>query len=135
MVAGSSVVPAAAHTLIQHFKETGRNPEYYDCIVSGDLGKYGSQLLRILCKEEGVCLGANYFDCGGEIFGDDKKRYQGGSGAGCGASMFNSYIYHKLRKGEFRRVLFMPTGALMSKDSSLQGESIPSIAQAICIEN
>lgn len=132
---GAAMAPAAAHTLIRHFSETGRNPDYYDCIVSGDLGKYGSELLRMLCKEEGIYLGAKYFDCGAVIYGDDEKRFQGGSGAGCGASMFNSYIFHKLRKGEFKRVLFMPTGALMSKDSSLQGESIPAIAQAICIEN
>ena len=132
---GAAMAPAAAHTLIRHFSETGRSPEYYDCIVSGDLGKYGSELLKILCKEEGIYLSDNYFDCGAEIYGGDKKRYQGGSGAGCGASVFNSYILDKMVKGEFNRVLFMPTGALMSKDSSLQGESIPAIAQAICIEN
>lgn len=132
---GAAMAPAAAHTLIRHFAETGRNPAYYDYIISGDLGKYGSELLRTMCQKEGITLGTNYFDCGAEIFGDDKKRYQGGSGAGCSTAIFNSFVYKKLIKGEINKVLFMPTGALMSKDSSLQGESIPAIAQAVCIEN
>lgn len=132
---GAAMAPAAAHTFLRHVTETERNPSYYDCIVTGDLGKYGSELFRMLCKEEGVYVGSNYFDCGAEIFGDDEKRYQGGSGAACGASVFNGFIYKKLLNGEFNRVLFMPTGALMSKDSSLQGESIPAITQAIAIEN
>lgn len=132
---GAAMAPAAAHTLVRHFYETGRTPDYYDYIISGDLGKYGSELLRMLCKSDGLMLGSNYFDCGAEIYGDDEKRYQGGSGAGCSTSVFNSFVYKKLKKGEINRVLFMPTGALMSKDSSLQGESIPAIAQAVCIEN
>ncbi len=132
---GAAMAPAAAHTLIRHFFETGRDPSYYDYIVSGDLGKYGSELLRALCKSDDLVLGSNYFDCGAEIYGDDTKRYQGGSGAGCSASVFNSFVWKKLKNREINRVLFLPTGALMSKDSSLQGESIPAIAQAVCIEN
>lgn len=131
---GAAMAPAAAHTMIRHVEETGRDASYYDYIITGDLGKYGSELFRMLCKEEGIYLGSNYFDCGALIFGDDEKRYQGGSGAGCGASMFNGYVYKKMMKGEIRKVLFMPTGALMSKDSSLQGESIPAIAQAVAVE-
>lgn len=132
---GAAMAPAAAHTLIRHFFETGRDPSYYDYIISGDLGKYGSELLRMLCKSDGLILGSNYFDCGAEIYGDDEKRYQGGSGAGCSTSVFNAFVYKKLMNKEINRVLFLPTGALMSKDSSLQGESIPAIAQAVCIEN
>lgn len=132
---GAAMAPSAAHTLMRHLSETGRNANYYDYIVTGDLGKYGSELMRMLCREEGIYLSDRYVDCGAEIFGDDEKRYQGGSGAGCSASIFNGYFYKKLLKGEINRVLFMPTGALMSKDSSLQGESIPAITQAVAIEN
>lgn len=132
---GAAMAPAAATTLLKHFKDTGREPSYYDYIISGDLGKYGSELLRMLCKSDNLILGSNYFDCGAEIYGDDKKRYQGGSGAGCSTSIFNAFVYKKLLKKEINKVLFLPTGALMSKDSSLQGESIPAIAQAVCIEN
>ncbi len=132
---GAAMAPAAAKTLLAHFKETDKNPGYYDAIISGDLGKFGSELLYELCKQDGLQLGSNYFDCGAEIYGNDEKKKQGGSGAGCSTVIFNSYVYKKLKSREWNRVLFMPTGALMSKDSSLQGESIPCIAQAVCIEN
>ncbi len=132
---GAAMAPSAVHTFLRHVAETGRDPSYYDYIITGDLGKYGSELFRTLCKEEGLQIGSNYFDCGAEIFGDDKKRNQGGSGAGCGASVFNGFVYKKMLKGEIKRVLFMPTGALMSKDSSLQGETIPAITQAVAIED
>lgn len=131
---GAAMAPAAADTIVTHFRETGRTPYDYDMIVSGDLGKYGSEVFRHLVKSEGYILGENYFDCGAEIYGDDEKKFQGGSGAGCGATVFNGYVCKKLRKNEVKRVLFMPTGALMSKQISLQGESIPAIAHAVCVE-
>ena len=131
---GAAMAPAAADTIVRHFRDTGRTPADYDLIVSGDLGKYGSSVFKHLVKGEGYILGTNYFDCGAEIFGDDEKKFQGGSGAGCGATVFNGYVYKKLRRGELKRVLFMPTGALMSKQISLQGESIPAIAHAVCVE-
>ena len=74
-------------------------------------------------------------DCGELIYNIDEKEYQGGSGAGCSAVVFNSYIYQKLIKGELNKVLFVATGALLSTVSSQQGESIPSVAHAVAIEN
>lgn len=132
---GAAMAPAAAINIIQHFKDTGRSPDYYDLIVSGDLGKYGSELFRYLLSQEGYVLKDNYFDCGAEFYGDDVNKKQGGSGAGCSATVFASYLYPKLKNHEINRVLFMPTGALMSKDSSLQGESIPAIGQLVVIES
>ena len=131
---GAAMAPAAADTLIRHFKDTGRAPYDYDLIVSGDLGKYGSEVFKHLVKCEGYILGENYMDCGAEIFGADEKKFQGGSGAGCSATVFNGFVYKRLLEGELKRVLFMPTGALMSKQSSLQGESIPAIAHAVVVE-
>ena len=132
---GAAMAPAAAHTIITHFKETKRMPVYYDAIVTGDLGKYGSELLLKLLKDAGLDVASRHFDCGAKTFGDDEKKYQGGSGAGCCNVMFCSYFYNKLKKREINKILFIPTGALMSKISSLQGESIPAIAQAVAIEN
>ena len=59
---------------------------------------------------------------------------QGGSGAGCLAAVFCSYIYKEMKEGNMKRVLLVPTGALLSKGSSLQGESIPGIAHAVSVE-
>ena len=131
---GAAMAPAVYETLIKHFEETGRNNKYYDYIITGDLGKFGSKILKQLCKEKSIDL-TNHLDCGALIYGNNKKAIQGGSGAGCCSVMFASYFYNLLQKKEINRILFMPTGALLSKDTSLQGETIPSISHAIIIEN
>lgn len=129
---GAAMVPAARETLLSHLEATGRSPSYYDLILTGDLGKAGSNLLRILMKEKGVILGDNYNDCGAMMFiGDQEKIGQGGSGPACVNVTFNGYVYKKMMSGELTKVLLIPTGALLSKISNLQGETIPSIAHAI----
>ena len=127
------MAPAAMHTLITHFKETKTVPEDYDMIFTGDLGKLGSEILMDLMEHEGYKLGSNYGDCGQMMFTDEQRTFQGGSGAGCSASVFASYILKKLEKGEYKKVLFAPTGALLSPLSSQQGDSIPGICHAITV--
>jgi len=128
------MAPAAMSTLIAHFTETNTKPEDYDLIVTGDLGKLGSEILLDLMEKEGYKLGENYNDCGQMIFSKNQRVFQGGSGAGCSASVLNSYILAKLKQGELKKVLFCATGALLSTLSSQQGESIPGICHAIVIE-
>lgn len=131
---GAAMAPSARDTLLNHFKGTGRSPDYYDLIVTGDLGDAGHRLLKILMKECGYALGTNYSDTGVMIYNREGQDVgQGGSGAGCSSAVFNSFVYKKLLNGELKRVLLIPTGALVSKTSSLQGESIPGIAHAISI--
>jgi len=84
---------------------------------------------------QGIKLGLNYNDCGQMYFTRKQNTLSGGSGCGCSATVLNSYIMSKLRKGELQRVLFMPTGALMSTTASQQGETIPGICHAIVIES
>lgn len=132
---GAAMAPAAADVMAAHFKDTGRNPRYYDLIATGDLGIIGRELAVRILKEEGYVLGSNYSDCGIMIF-DEKTQdtHAGGSGCGCSATTFCSHIYEEMKKGTLSRVLFIPTGALMSPTSSQQGESIPGIAHAVAIE-
>lgn len=131
---GAAMAPAAQNSLLEHFKDTKRTPDDYDLIVTGDLGKLGSEIFRDLMEHNGYKLGANYCDCGQMIFSRDQKTFQGGSGAGCSASILNSYILRQMDNGVYKRVLFMATGALLSTLSTQQGESIPCIAHAIVIE-
>lgn len=131
---GAAMAPAAMETLLCHFKDTNTRPEDYDLIVTGDLGKLGSEIFRDLMEHAGYKLGENYCDCGQMIFGRDQKVFQGGSGAGCSASVFNSYINKQIENGKYKKVLFMATGALLSPISTQQGETIPSIAHAVVIE-
>lgn len=133
---GSAMAPAAYDTLKNHFADTGRSPEYYDLILTGDLGAIGHDTLEDLFRHDGTTLGANCTDCGLLIFDRDRQDvHSGGSGCGCAASVLCSYIMDGFKKGRWEKVLFAPTGALMSPTTSQQGESIPGICHAISIEN
>lgn len=132
---GAAMAPAAADTIRKHLIDTGRDPSYYDLILTGDLGVLGSRLVKDLLWEKGIDISANHADCGEIIYADNEDEFQGGSGAGCSAVVFNSYIYDLLRSGsKVNKVLLVATGALLSTVSSGQGESIPCIAHAVAIE-
>lgn len=126
--------PAAADTVLAHLRETGRSADYYDLIITGDLGALGSRIVKDLLWEKGVDVQNNHVDCGEIVYNVIEDEFQGGSGAGCSAVVFNSYIYDKLKRGEIKRVLLAATGALLSTVSSGQGESIPCICHAVAIE-
>ncbi len=131
---GAAMAPAAADTLAMHFKDTGRNPEFYDLILSGDLGVVGSSVVVDLLRDEGIDISSNYDDCGCMIFDIEKQdMHAGGSGCGCLASVLCGYIMDRIRSGELKNVLFMGTGALLSPTSTLQGGTIPSVAHAVAI--
>ncbi len=132
---GAAMAPAAADTLAAHFRDTGRTPADYDQIFSGDLGKVGSSLLRELLSQKDIALPEEkYADCGLKIFDPTEDVHAGGSGCGCSASVLSAYILPRLRSGEWKRVLFMATGALLSPTTNQQGESIPGVAHAIILE-
>ena len=79
-------------------------------------------------------MSENYCDCGQMMFDNTQKSFMGGSGCGCSATIMNSYILNKLNSGEYKKVILMSTGALLSTTSSQQGETIPGIAHAILVE-
>lgn len=131
---GAAMAPAACDTLYTHFQETGLTPDYYDLIITGDLGTLGSRIMKDLIWEKGYDIEKQHIDCGELVYNICEQEYQGGSGAGCSPLVFNSYIYNKLKNGKYKKVLLMSTGALLSSVSSQQGESIPAIAHAVVIE-
>ena len=131
-----TIAPAAVDTMVAHFKDTGRDPSYYDLIMTGDLGYIGHELVLRLMKEEGYHLGTNYNDCGIKIFDQNTQdTHSGGSGCACSAVTFAGYLYRNLKEKVINKLLFVPTGALLSPTSSQQGQSIPGIAHAVAIEN
>ena len=132
---GAAMAPAAYDTLRAHFADTGRSPDYYDAIFTGDLGRLGHQIVAEQFLQDGVDLSGRYFDCGLLLF--DQKRqdvHAGGSGCGCAAAALCGYILAMLRKGAWHRVLFSATGALLSATSASQGATIPGICHAVAIE-
>ena len=132
---GAAMAPAAADTLAAHFRETGRDPGYYDLVATGDLGSLGREILLELMGEEGFDLSGCHNDCGLLLYDLQKQDVHcGGSGCGCAASVLNGYLLRQMAEGTLKKILFCPTGALLSPTSSQQGESIPSIAHAVSIE-
>ena len=127
--------PAAADTLTAFFEDTNTTADDYDIIFTGDLGQVGTDLLYELMSREGFDIRCHHSDCGMMIYDLEKQDvHAGGSGCGCSASILNSYIMHRFEEGQFKNILFMSTGALMSPTSSMQGESIPSIAHLVNIK-
>lgn len=131
---GGAMAGAAASTLITHFADTGRAPDYYDLIVTGDLGKIGTSLVRELCSTSGWDLGERHVDCGLLIYDPAQDVHAGGSGCGCSAAMLCGPLLNRMAGGKLKKILFVGTGALMSPTTSLQGETIPGIAHAVAIE-
>ena len=132
---GAAMAGAAQDTLLCHFKDTGRKLSYYDAIFSGDLGHIGKDILVDLMEQKGYNIKANYNDCGVLIFDkDNQDTHSGGSGCGCSASVFCGFISQMFKEGKYKRILLMPTGALMNSTTAQQGESIPGIAHAVAIE-
>ena len=132
---GAAMAPAASKVILAHLRDTDRKPEDYDLILTGDLGVLGSRILKDLLWESGTDVFANHDDCGAMIYARAEDEFQGGSGAGCSAVVFGSYILREMAAGRLNRVLFVATGALLSTVSSGQGESIPCIAHAVAVEN
>jgi stage V sporulation protein AD len=132
---GAAMAPAALDTIIQHFEDISRGPDYYDLIVTGDLGEFGHQLLKDLAKEQmNMELTVNLADCGIMLYDKDQGVDAGGSGCVCSALVLFSKLYRQLRQGSVSRLLLVATGALHSPTSCHQGEAIPSIAHAMSIE-
>ncbi|GHU69543.1 stage V sporulation protein AD [Clostridia bacterium] len=132
---GAVMAPAAADTLAKHLRDIGRTADYYDEIITGDLGKVGRELMLELLSEKGIKFDPKrVWDCGARIFSPEQDAHAGGSGCGCSAVTLNGYILNRFAKGELNHVAFMATGALLNSTSVLQGETIPGIAHLVVLE-
>ena len=130
------MAPAAADTIYQNFMDFNRGPGDYDRIITGDLGYVGQKILIELLKDKGFDISEVHMDCGIEIYDKEKQdTHSGGSGCGCSAVTLSAEILPKMKKGKWKRILFVPTGALHSTVSFNEGKSVPGIAHAVVIEH
>jgi len=132
---GACMAPAAVSTISTHLKDFGLKPEDYDKIVTGDLGEVGSEILLDLLKAEGYDITKQHMDCGLTIYDRNfQDVHSGGSGCGCAAVTLAGYLLQNMKEGKWKRVLFVPTGALLSTVSSNEGDTVPGIAHAVALE-
>ena len=129
---GAAMAPAAAHSLLRFFAETGESPAGYDGVFTGDLGAVGSRLLGECLRENGLDLGPLHRDCGLLLYDRGRQDvHAGGSGCGCSAAVLCGPLLRRMEAGEFSRVLFCATGALMSPTTCQQGMSIPGVCHIV----
>lgn len=132
---GACMAPAAADTIKRNLEDFGRTPSDYDKIITGDLGSVGQELLFELLEADGIDIRKQHMDCGIEIFDSKKQNTNaGGSGCGCAAVTLSAYILKKIEEGIWKRVFFAPTGALLSKTSFNEGQTIPGISHGVVLE-
>ena len=133
---GACMAPAAADVIENNLKDFNYRPDEYDKIITGDLGYIGQTILISLLKEKGIDISENHMDCGIEIFDSEKQdTHAGGSGCGCSASVLCGYILNNIKTGVWKKVLFVPTGALLSTVSFNEGQTVPGIAHGVIIQN
>lgn len=132
---GAAMAPAACDVIYNHLMDFERRPEDYDAIYTGDLGSVGQTILIDLMDKRGFDMSKVHHDCGVEIYdAGTQDTHAGGSGCGCSAATLSAQILRRIREGEYSRVLFVPTGALLSTISFNEGKTVPGIAHAVVIE-
>ena len=132
---GGAMAPAAADTIIAHFKDRQLEPSHYDLIVTGDLAKIGHETVLEVLQNSGLKIDSERFrDCGLMIYKEDQPVQAGASGAGCSATVLYGHLLNQMKQGRYKRILFVATGALLSPLTFQQNESIPCIAHAVSIE-
>jgi len=132
---GAAMAPAVFDCIAAHLSDTGRRAADYDLIATGDLGWIGRELLLTLSGAAGVEVPPDrLIDCGASLFYQEQDTHAGGSGCGCVASVSCGWLMKRIERGELRRILIVGSGAMLSTTSCQQGQTIPGIAYAICIE-
>ncbi len=132
---GACMAPAAADVIYQALEDLSLKPDDFDKIITGDLGKVGTEILIKLLKDNKIDISKQHMDCGIEIFDNSSQdTHSGGSGCGCSASTLAGYILQMMDDGKWHKVLFVPTGALLSTVSFNEGQTIPGTAHAVVIE-
>ena len=133
---GACMAPAAADVIYQCLEDLAVKPSHFDKIITGDLGKVGREILIKLLRDNDYDIEKQHMDCGVCIFDNEEQdTHSGGSGCGCAAVTLAGYILHQLESNEWKRVLFVPTGALLSTVSFNEGQTIPGVAHAVVIEH
>ena len=132
---GAAMAPAACDLIYRHLQDFSSKPEDYDAIITGDLGTVGSEILVDLLKEKGYDISSVHEDCGVKIYDGEKQGTgAGGSGCGCSAVTLSAHYLKLLQKKEMKKILFVPTGALLSTVSFNEGQTVPGIAHGVVIE-
>ena len=128
---GAVMAPAAVETLITHLKNTKTNTNDYDLILTGDLGKVGTEIFKEILKKEHNIKINNLLDAGSIIYKEEQEIYSGGSRPAClPLVLFNKILLTK----KYKKILIIGTGSLHNQTLVNQKNTIPAIAHAVTLE-
>lgn len=131
---GTAMAPAAADTIRTHLSDLERIPEDYDLIITGDLSRIGTPILKKLLNDENIDISKLHQDCGVIIYSNDQPVFSGGSGCACSAVVTFGYFLSEMKKRNLSRILIVATGALLNPLMIQQKQTIPCIAHAVSLE-
>ena len=128
---GAIMAPAAAETLTRHLHDLNRDANYYDLILTGDLGEIGSKIFKEFLKATKNLSLTNHLDSACEIYTEEQKVNAGASGpVALPIVMWNKII----RMAKYKKILLIATGSLHSPIMVNQKLAVPAIAHAISLE-
>lgn len=127
---GAIMAPSAADTLIRHLIDTKRSASYYDLILTGDLGKLGSELFKELLSKHDIIL-KNHIDAGSKLIVDKELTDQGASGPVC----LPLYLVEEiLPNKKYKHILLIATGSLQNSTLVNQKNTLPGVSHALSLE-
>ena len=128
---GAVMSPAAASTIVDHLKDLKRDINYYDVILTGDLGEVGVKIFKEFLEVNYNIKIKNHIDAATQIYKKNQETFAGASGpVALPLVLFN----HILKIKKYKKILIIGTGSLHSPVMCNQKNSIPAIAHAISLE-
>jgi len=127
---GAIMAPGAVSTLIDHLKDMKRDVNYYDLILTGDLGKLGTELFKEILSHNDITL-KNHIDAGSILISDKELTDQGASGPVCLPLVFLEKI---LTNKKYKKILLIGTGSLHNTTLVNQKKPLPCISHAVSLE-
>lgn len=128
---GAIMAPSAADTLFNHLNDLKRNISYYDLIMTGDLGEYGSILFKEVCRKKYNLKVNNYLDAASNIYKEEQEMNAGGSGPVC----LPLYLFTKVLKDKkYKKILLIATGSLHATVMVNQKNTLVSVSHAVSLE-
>ncbi len=128
---GAVMAPAVVDVLNTHLVEMKRNIDYYDLIITGDLGLVGRDIfIDMLDKVHDLRI-KKYIDAGCEIYTSSQETYAGASGP---VALPLVLFDHVLNCKKYKKILIIATGSLQSVQLANQKLGIPGIAHAVSLE-
>lgn len=128
---GAIMAPAAAETLATHLTEMKRNINYYDLIITGDLGLVGREIFLEMLDKVYNLRPSKYIDAGCEIYSPSQETYAGASGpVALPLVLFDKVLTTR----KYKKILVIATGSLQSVSLANQKLGVPGIAHALSLE-